>query len=257
MPPALSLRAVGMTYGTNPPVLDGVDLDIEEGQLACLLGPSGSGKTTLLRAVAGFERADGEILVDGVAIDGPSHERVVVFQDANSALFPWLSVRENVEYPLRSLPRAERDPAAVDRLLALVGLQQHGDKRIHEISGGMRPRTQRARAYAARPRMLLMDEPFGALDALTRLEMQREVAKIVADTGMTVLFVTHDVMEAAMLGDRVFVLGRGPRSNVVATLDNPITGIRTLSEAAVGEFADEILGHILEPAHIDAEGAAA
>ncbi len=244
MPAALTIQGVSKRYGANRPVLSGVELEVEQGTVACLLGPSGCGKTTLLRMVAGFEGAEGEIRVDGNRVAGPSSDRVVVFQDANAALFPWLSVRQNVAYPIRRR-RPEERATEVDRLLELVGLVGHGDKRIHEISGGMRQRVQLARAFAAKPRMLLMDEPFGALDALTRLEMQGEVARLVAETGITVLFVTHDVVEAALIGDQVAVLGRGPESRVIANLSNPIGRPRGLGEAGVSAFADEILEHIL------------
>jgi NitT/TauT family transport system ATP-binding protein len=246
---ALQVRGVGKSYGSNPPVLDGVSLDIDEGTVACLLGPSGCGKTTLLRIIAGFEDAEGTVRVDGRNVSGPSFERVVVFQDANSALFPWLSVRQNVAYPMR-FSRGSNRAGEVDRLLGLVGLTGHDDKRIHEISGGMRQRVQLARAFAARPRMLLMDEPFGALDALTRMEMQREVARLVRETGITVLFVTHDVVEAAILGDHIVILSNGPGSTVAADLRNPVPGARKLADAAVSAFADHILERILSPAEV-------
>ncbi len=244
---ALEIDAVRKAYGVNPAVLEDVSMEVAEGEVACLLGPSGCGKTTLLRIVAGFEGSEGQVRVGGSPVTGPSSERVVVFQDANAALFPWQSVRENVGYPLRGLRKGARD-AEVDRLLGLVGLEGHGGKRIHEISGGMRQRVQLARAFAARPRMLLMDEPFGALDALTKMEMQREVARLVSETGITVLFVTHDVVEAAMLGDQVVVLSRGPRSRVAEDLRNPATGTRTLADPAVAGFADRVLETIIAPA---------
>lgn len=245
MSPALTLRGVGKAYQEGVPVLENVNFSIEKGELVCLLGPSGCGKTTLLRAIAGFEESEGQILVGEKVVQGPSKERVVVFQDANSALFPWLDVRKNVEYPLRGRPRAERSREVIDGLLDLVGLKGHGDKRPHELSGGMRQRVQLARAFAAKPEMLLMDEPFGALDALTRLEMQQEVTRIIQETKMTVLFVTHDVMEAATIGDRVLVLNKGPRSHVIAELENPVKGERELGKEGVGAFAEEILGYIM------------
>ncbi|MDB4894183.1 MAG: sulfate transporter ATP-binding protein [Firmicutes bacterium] len=191
-------------------VLDSVSLQIGAGEFFCLLGPSGCGKSTLFNIIAGLERPDsGQVLVDGRPVTGPGPDRVVVFQDG--ALFPWLTVRGNVEFGLamRGLPRAairERAMAVLD----LVRLSRFADACIHELSGGMRQRVSIARALALEPRILLMDEPFAALDAQTRNVMQEELQRIWAQTGQTVIFVTHNVAEAIRLGDRVAVLSFRP-----------------------------------------------
>lgn len=211
--PRVSVENVSKHFHTHQGklhVLDSVSLQIGAGEFFCLLGPSGCGKSTLFNIVAGLDRPDsGRVLVDGVPIAGPGPDRIVVFQDG--ALFPWLTVRGNVEFGLSmsGLPRAavrERALAVLD----LVRLSRFADACIHELSGGMRQRVSIARALALEPRILLMDEPFAALDAQTRNVMQEELQRIWAQTGQTVIFVTHNVAEAVRLGDRVAVLSFRP-----------------------------------------------
>jgi NitT/TauT family transport system ATP-binding protein len=198
------------TRGGRLHVLDGVNLDVHRGEFLCLLGPSGCGKSTLFNIIAGLELPDaGEVLVEGRKVEGPGPDRVVVFQDG--ALFPWLTVRGNVEFGLgmQELEPAERRHRA-DEALEMVRLSRFADSCIHELSGGMRQRVAIARAIVMRPKVLLMDEPFAALDAQTRNVMHEELQRIWAATGKTIIFVTHNVSEAVRLGDRVAVLSFRP-----------------------------------------------
>ncbi len=191
-------------------VLDDIDLTIEQGSFVCLVGPSGCGKSTLLRLLAGFvSPTDGEIRVGASLVGAPSHERGVVFQQPT--LYPWLTVAGNVGFGLRMrrVKRAERD-AIVREHLALVGLADVADFRPYELSGGMQQRAQIARVLANDPDIILMDEPFGALDAITRDRLQDELLRIWRETGRTVLFITHSVDEAVYLGTRVLVMGPRP-----------------------------------------------
>ncbi|WP_022927268.1 ABC transporter ATP-binding protein [Patulibacter americanus] len=218
----IELRDVGHRYrgrGADVDALTGVDLTIEPGEFVSVVGPSGCGKTTVLQILAGFlQPSSGVATVGGDAIAGPSPDRGVVFQQPN--LYPWKSVRDNVALgpQLRGAGRRERHEIA-DRHLALVGLSDFGDAAPYELSGGMQQRTQIARVLANDPDVLLMDEPFGALDALTRERLQDELLRIWRGSGKTVVFVTHSVEEAAYLGTRVLVMS--PRPGRVV-LDEPV-----------------------------------
>ncbi|MFZ5814601.1 MAG: ABC transporter ATP-binding protein [Bacillota bacterium] len=213
--PQLSLQSISKHFHTRQGklhVLDRVDLEIRKGEFLCLLGPSGCGKSTLFNIIAGLEPPDaGELLVEGEPVTGPGPDRVVVFQDG--ALFPWLTALGNVEFGLsmRGLPAAERRERAMEAL-EMVRLGRFADAYIHELSGGMRQRVAIARAIAMEPKVLLMDEPFAALDAQTRNVMHEELQRIWARTGKTIIFVTHNVAEAVRLGDRVAVLSFRPGS---------------------------------------------
>ncbi len=190
-------------------------LEIEAGEFFCLLGTSGCGKTTVLNMVAGFEPATtGSISIAGRPIIGPAADRGVVFQGDDS-LYGWLSALGNVEFGLRmrGVAAAERRQKA-HRYLELVGLRGQDQKHPAELSGGMKQRIQIARVLANEPQMLLMDEPFAALDAHTRADMQRELKRICATTGKTVLFITHDIDEAIILADRIGVMHAGPASKL-------------------------------------------
>ncbi|MFD5229880.1 ABC transporter ATP-binding protein [Streptomyces qaidamensis] len=198
--------------------LDEVDLDIAPGEILTVVGPSGCGKSTLLRTLAGLlSPLAGEISQDGTPLTGPSADRALVFQE--DALLPWRTLRANVELPLaiRGMPGAERRRQA-QTWLERVGLGSQARQLPHRVSGGQRQRVQLARALAGRPRAVLMDEPFGALDAQTRAGMQDLLVEVLQGTGATVVFVTHDVDEALFLGDRVALLGAG---GLVAVRDIP------------------------------------
>ncbi|MFV8186077.1 MULTISPECIES: ABC transporter ATP-binding protein [unclassified Streptomyces] len=191
------------------PVLDAVDLDVAPGEILTVVGPSGCGKSTLLRTLAGLlSPLGGRAGQDGSPLTGPSADRALIFQE--DALLPWRTLRANVELPLaiRGLPRAERR-AQAESWLDRVGLADHARQLPHRVSGGQRQRAQLARALAGAPRAVLMDEPFGALDAQTRAGMQDLLVEVLHGTGATVVFVTHDVDEALFLGDRVALLGNG------------------------------------------------
>jgi NitT/TauT family transport system ATP-binding protein len=221
----LELIGVGKVFDIGPPVLADVHLRIWSGEFCCLLGPSGCGKSTLLYLVAGFEAPTaGQIYFKGVPVRAPGRERGIVFQDSNAALFPWLTAEQNVEFGLRLQGKsaAERREL-VDRYLRLVGLEEHRHKFPRQLSGGMQQRLQIARALALEPALLLMDEPFGALDAHTRTRMHGELLRIWAATGTTVLFVTHDISEAVILADRIAVMSSGPGATIqrVVTVDIP------------------------------------
>ena len=196
--------------GDTLEALHDVNLTIEDGEFVCLLGPSGCGKSTLLHVIAGLERSDeGRVLVNGVPVIGPGRDCVVVFQDA--ALFPWLTVQANVEFGLQmtGVPKAQRQATALE-YLQLVHLTKFVDAYPFQLSGGMKQRVAIARALAMEPKVLLMDEPFGALDAQTRSLLQDELLEIWRTTHKTIFFVTHNVREATGLADRVYEISARP-----------------------------------------------
>lgn len=211
----ISIRNLGKTYKTDDSetvAIENFDLDVKRGELISIVGPSGCGKTTLLRMIAGLlTPTSGEITIDGRRCEGPGPDRGMVFQDF--ALFPWRSVRKNIEFGLEiaKVPKEERNRRS-DELLEMVGLDQFADARVHELSGGMKQRVAIARALATSPEVLLMDEPFGALDAQTRNLMQENFVNILMKTDQTVIFITHSVDEAVYLSDRIVVLTKRPAS---------------------------------------------
>ena len=212
--------------------LDGIQLEVSQGEFVCLLGPSGCGKSTLLNILAGFERAsEGSVDFEGAPVRGAGRDRVMFFQDAGAALLPWLSVEENVRFALRvrKLPKAGW-PAIIEKYLAMVGLQEHRRKFPSQLSGGMRQRLQIARALAVEPKVLLMDEPFGALDALTRRRMHGFLLEIWQRTGKTIVFVTHDIAEALALADRICVMSVGPGSRITELIPVPLARPRDLTD---------------------------
>ena len=187
-----------------------VDLTIPKGEFVCMIGASGCGKSTLLRIIAGFEEpTTGGVSMYGNAISGPGSDRGMVFQDY--ALFPWMTVRENISFGprQRQLPRQEIEKTT-DEFIRMVGLERFADRYPNQLSGGMKQRVAIARVLANNANILLMDEPFGALDALTREQLQHELLQIWARTGVTTIFVTHSVEEAVLLADRVLVMSAGP-----------------------------------------------
>jgi len=210
---SISFRNVNKVFGSSGggvKALDDINLDIADKEFVAIVGPSGCGKTTCLRMVAGFEAASsGDVLVNGKAVTAPGPDRAVVFQQF--ALFPWKTVRENIELGLRNknLAVAERGEL-IAGALKLMNLESHADAFPHQLSGGMQQRVAIARAYVLDPVVLLMDEPFGALDAQTRVVMQEELVRLARRNPRTVLFITHAVEEAVYLADRVAIMTRRP-----------------------------------------------
>jgi nitrate/nitrite transport system ATP-binding protein len=221
---ALSIRALSKRYA-NLEVLKGIDLDIESGEFTVLVGPSGCGKSTLLNIVAGLLPATtGGVLVENREVNAPGPDRAVVFQ--NHSLLPWLTVYDNVAIAVNKVfgatkSRAERHDWIMHNL-ELVQMAHARDKRPAEISGGMKQRVGIARALAMEPKVLLLDEPFGALDALTRANLQDSVMQIHAKLGNTVLMITHDVDEAVLLSDRIVMMTNGPSARIGEVLEVPL-----------------------------------
>jgi len=212
-PALLELTGVGRRFRTkrhDTVALDNVSLTVRSGEFVSIVGPSGCGKSTLLNIVGGLDRPDsGEALFEGRQIRRPSAERIVVFQEP--ALYPWLNVRSNIDLGLKMAGKGRKErKELVDSYLELVNLKRFSKAYMHELSGGMRQRVQLARALAVEPRMLLMDEPFAALDAQTRDVLQQELQDIWSRTRATIIFITHNVREAAILGDRVLVMTPAP-----------------------------------------------
>lgn len=232
-------KVFAQAQGAEVHALDGVSLAIAPGEFLCLLGGSGCGKSTMLRIVAGFERPTaGTVSVGGKAVRGPGPDRGVVFQDYG--LFPWLSAADNVAFGLkrRKVPKDQVD-ATVERFLGMVGLARFADRYPAQLSGGMQQRVAIARVLANDPAVLLMDEPFGALDALTRETMQNELQIICDQLRTTVVFVTHSVEEAVFLGDRVVVMGGGPSTGQPGHVDDVVTvGLDHPREVTSPEFND-------------------
>jgi NitT/TauT family transport system ATP-binding protein len=206
--PALQIRGVRKEFGGGIVALDGIDLDVAPGEFVCLLGPSGCGKSTLLNAIAGFSLPTaGEIRAFGKRVERPEPQRAMVFQEY--ALFPWMTVHENVAFGLRI--RGDREAGAkADALLEKLALRGFGNRFPKDLSGGMRQRVALARALALDAPMLLMDEPFGALDALTRRSMQDELLRLWTELKQTIVFVTHGIEESLVLADRVVVMTYRP-----------------------------------------------
>lgn len=234
------IECIGLEHvyggGENATIaLSRMDLTIPRHQIVSVVGPSGCGKSTLLNIIAGLlAPSSGEVRIGGKAVSGPGADRAVVFQ--SDAVFPWFTVRENLEYG----PKATKVPAAetarrVDEILQLVGLEDRADRHPKELSGGMRKRVDIARAYANHPEVLLMDEPFGALDTITKERMQKELLRIAANRPTTIVFITHDLEEALFVGQRVLVMSPGP-ARIVADIDVPFGSERTDELRASTEF---------------------
>ena len=240
--PLLSLDRVSkrfLTRRNDTPALSNVTFSVREGEFVCIVGPSGCGKSTLLNIIGGHRKADGgKVLFDGRPITKPSPERMVVFQE--DALYPWLDVRANVEFGLKvkGLNREARREV-VNRYLDLVNLRQFEKSYVHELSGGMKQRVQLARALVVEPRVLLMDEPFGALDAQTRDALQLELQEIWARLGATILFITHNIREAVILGDRVLVMKPSP-GGLKGELPVDISRPRKPEDHAVADMAAKV-----------------
>ncbi|WP_283134209.1 ABC transporter ATP-binding protein [Rhizohabitans arisaemae] len=214
----LEINHLRHSYGSHE-VLGGIDLKVDEGQLLCIVGPSGCGKSTLLRSIAGLLKpTQGEILINGVPVAGTPDNLAVVFQDYSRSLFPWMSVADNVALPLRrkGMSGARRRTSALEAL-EQVGLEGAAAKYPWQLSGGMQQRVAIARALAYRPAFMLMDEPFGSVDAQTREDLEDLVLQVRGVHGMTIVLITHDIDESVYVGDRVVVLSKAP-SRIVGDL---------------------------------------
>jgi NitT/TauT family transport system ATP-binding protein len=241
----ISVRKLWMTYKpknkTAQPVnvLEDISLDVRDGEFICLVGPSGCGKSTLLNILGGFLPAtEGEALIDGKPITAPDPKRIFIFQE--NASFPWLTVEENVGFGVKRSSEAEKRDL-IEHYIEMVGLTGFGKTFPRELSGGMRQRVEIARALAAEPDVLFMDEPFGALDYLTRLRIRQELIQIWQREKRTVIFVTHDVEEAVQLADRVVVMGKRP-ARIRAIVPVDIERHRDLDDPACRMLRDEIFG---------------
>ena len=244
----IDIQAVSKTYVTassgSVHALNKVDLKIAEGEFVCVVGPSGCGKSTLLRMLAGLDTYDaGKLSLDDQSVTGPSGKVGVVFQAAN--LLPWLTVRENVRLPLRVGGRHAPADERIDALLEMTGLGEFGRRYPYELSGGMQQRAGICRALARDPQILLMDEPFGALDALTRERMNMELQRIWQAHRKTIMLITHSISEAIFLADRVVVMSARP-GRILADLQVPIPRPRSfdtiVSYPSYAKLASEIRG---------------
>ena len=247
--PKVSLQGLSLSYRTNDGsrllALDNINLKVNSGEFLCIVGPSGCGKSTLLHLIAGLHQpTSGNVLVDDKIVQGPGTDRILIFQELG--LFPWLTVGQNVEFgmKMKGVSKAQREEKT-QYYLRLVHLSQFKDSYTHQLSGGMRQRVALARALATEPDVLLMDEPFAALDAQTRDLLHDELERIWAETGRTIIFVTHNVREAVRLGDRVALMtfrpGRVKREYLI-DLPRP----RVLEDTTVAKSAREILNDLRE-----------
>jgi NitT/TauT family transport system ATP-binding protein len=238
-------RSYANSRGSFTPALQNIDLEIEQGEFVCIVGPSGCGKSTLLTLIAGLDRpTTGQIMVDGVPVKGPGTDRILLFQELG--LFPWLNVRQNVEFGLKMAGISKEERKERARIfLRMVHLSHFEDHYIHQLSGGMKQRVALARSLALRPKILLMDEPFAALDAQTRDMLHDELERIWKETAPTIVFVTHNVREAVRLGDRVLLMSFRPgriKAQFEVALDRP----RHVEDSDVAQLSKEILGQLRE-----------
>jgi len=246
--PKVSLQGISLSYKTNGSrllAIDNIDLKVHAGEFLCIVGPSGCGKSTLLHLIAGLHKpTSGHVLIDDKVVEGTGTDRILIFQELG--LFPWLTVGENVEFgmKMKGLSTAEREEKT-RYYLRLVHLSQFKDSYTHQLSGGMRQRVALARALATEPDVLLMDEPFAALDAQTRDLLHDELERIWAETGRTIIFVTHNVREAVRLGDRVVLFTFRP-GRIKREFQVDLPRPRQLEEVDVARAAREILEPLRE-----------
>ena len=251
----LKIEKLGKAYQSDRPVFADVSFTLERGEFVCIIGHSGCGKTTILNVLAGLDTAtEGHAFMDGREIAGPSLERGVVFQ--SHALMPWLTVRQNIAFAVKSRwPdwKAAQVQAHVEKHVAMVGLLHAIDKKPSQLSGGMKQRVGIARAFAIQPKMLLLDEPFGALDALTRGTIQDELMGIVRQTQQTVFMITHDVDEAILLSDRILLMSNGSETEqghvpggIAEVVTNPLPRARTRSQLHHLEGYYALRNHVVD-----------
>jgi nitrate/nitrite transport system ATP-binding protein len=243
----LQVQGLAKRYGAAP-VFEGVDFAMEKGEFVCIIGHSGCGKTTILNILAGLdEPSAGVVIMDGREVAGPSLERGVVFQ--GHALMPWLTVMGNIAFAVTSRWPAWRRGEVLAQcrtFIEMVGLAGAEQKKPAELSGGMKQRVGIARAFAIQPKMLLLDEPFGALDALTRGIIQDELMKICAATGQTVFMITHDVDEALLLADRILLMSAGPGARVAEIVANPLSRPRVRRDLHHDPHYYPIRNHLID-----------
>ncbi len=251
----LQVEKLAKAYQADKPVFADVSFDIAKGEFVCIIGHSGCGKTTILNVLAGLDTASsGHAFMDGREIAGPSLSRGVVFQ--GHALMPWLTVRQNIAFAVQSrwpdMRRADLN-AHVEKFVALVGLSHAIDKKPSQLSGGMKQRVGIARAFSIQPKMLLLDEPFGALDALTRGTIQDELMGIVGQTQQTVFMITHDVDEAILLADRILLMSNGAEvdgqykpGGIAETVSNPLPRSRTRAQLHHLDGYYDLRNHIVD-----------
>ncbi|MDO4322954.1 MAG: ABC transporter ATP-binding protein [Lachnospiraceae bacterium] len=248
--PAVSCRHISKNYGIldgehSADILKDVNLDIEEGDFRILIGKSGCGKSTLLNILAGLSRpTKGEVLVYGNKVRKAGKNRGVIFQNADAALFPWKTVRGNVEYGLK-MQKTEKKKRreTAEKYIELVGLKDHADKYPDELSGGMKQRLQIARALAGNPDILIMDEPFGALDAHTRRILQSELLHIWKETGKTIIFVTHDISEAILLGKNISIMSMSPNATIYQNYEVDLSYPRNDRSREFLDLRDRVQAH--------------
>ena len=225
----LEVKSLVKNYHDAPDsrnIIDGLDLTVNQGDFLCILGPSGCGKTTLIRCIAGFESYEGDVLVEGNRVEEPGIDRIMVFQNFDQ-LFPWKTVKKNIQYPLKV--NGMTDKEELDRIaqehLDLVGLGDKGELYPHQLSGGMKQRVAIAKGLALNPKIILMDEPFASLDAMTRNKLQEELLRIKEKENATVIFITHNIQEALTLGTRILLMSKQGeiKIDIENTIPKPVT----------------------------------
>jgi NitT/TauT family transport system ATP-binding protein len=245
----ISLSGVFRSYansrGSFTPALQNIDLEIDQGEFVCIVGPSGCGKSTLLHLLAGLDRpTTGQVMVDGAPVTGPGTDRILLFQELG--LFPWLTVRQNVEFGLKMAGASKDERKERARFfLRMVHLSHFEDHYIHQLSGGMKQRVALARSLTLRPKILLMDEPFAALDAQTRDMLHDELERIWKETAPTIVFVTHNVREAVRLGDRVLLMSFRP-GRIKTQFEIDLPRPRHVEDSDVAQLSKEILSQLRE-----------
>lgn len=259
-PQKLRLRGVRKAFrgpgGSEIRALEDIDLEVAEGEFVCLVGPSGCGKSTLLNVIAGLDVADGgEVLADGRPVEGPGRDRVMMFQE--HALFSWKDVRANVEFGLRYKPNLDRKARreVAEFYLKMVGLERFASAWVHQLSGGMRQRVALARALAPNPRVLLMDEPFASLDAMTRERIYGDIQRIWSARRKTIILVTHNIREAVTLGDRIVLMTPRP-GRIHAEHVNAVPRPRDINSTVVAEQAHGLTLQLRKALGTEDEGAA-
>ncbi|MDO8875117.1 MAG: ABC transporter ATP-binding protein [Pseudolabrys sp.] len=244
----ISIEGIARRYGAGPAIFEDLWLTMQRGEFVCVIGHSGCGKTTVLNILAGLDTpTSGAVIVDGKAIEGPSLDRAVIFQ--GHSLLPWRTVLGNVAYAVTSRHRGwgkAQVEAHARKFIALVGLTGSEHKRPAELSGGMKQRVGIARALSIEPKIMLMDEPFSALDALTRGTLQDEVRRICTDTGQTVFMITHDVDEAIYLADKVVLMTNGPGAVLAEIVDNPLPRDRARTDFHKHPLYYGVRNHIVD-----------